>query len=160
MSLKDAVLSVAEALESEISENDHNGDPIHSYRVQDKLKSIMRELRLIVKAAEGNSAPSPPMVIPNQVTDSGIAFHRSMIEAEKERIRTAKNIAPAVSAEEAGPRGVLAVGGPVDGDIIQIPSDVPNRSKSVIAGAVYILDNDKLHCIETEMSQAKSIILP
>lgn len=153
MSLAEAVLAVAAAMEKDCA----TGDSAISYSADSRalaaVLGYVRELRNIVKAAENN--PPGTEILPTFATAE--EQHRAMIERARQELRARKDSRNTellaagdklLDEENMFPAAVirLAADGPEAGRMLAVP-DLPTGSRYGIAGGgSYVLGEDgQLH---------------
>lgn len=119
MSFREVVEEVAARLEKE---SETCEDAMGLFNL---AKSAARDLRTAIKASEGNGLPPAPF--PKAKEDK---LQREI----KERVH---------QEEVSGEQMVELVGGPLAGDMIAIPSDMPPLAKTSLVGVVYQLSEDR-----------------
>lgn len=160
MSLPDAVLEVANAMDVEASDcGDSNAALL--------LRSFARELRTAVKACESLSSRVPPVESPH-IFLSPEAQHRAEIDKAREEMRRGKG-----KISDNDSRMVTVLDGPLaEGGlptVVSVDSDIKLGDMPVIAGNVYRYGlDDALHFMELETlryrectrGQDKSVKIP
>lgn len=125
MSLKEAVLEIAEQLEK------HVVSWVPDKLLSDSLCGFAQQLRTAVKAA----GDLPANAAPPQTADFQ---HFLAIQKEREEIRAKKIV-------EEGPR-MVEVAGTID--MVPVPGDMPVGAKTLVDGKVHELHSDgRLHAV-------------
>lgn len=172
MSLKEAVLAIADGIEEDAGAVLPNGEPALSPVVEATLRGYAKQLRIAVKASGDGPAPGAFMMQPDMSSmmqpdmSSAMFSHRAMIEKAKSEF--AGKIKPIEGAGDVGhdqggqqfhdnmDRMFPVVGGPVGGNdtveaMAPLPSNAPVGCHTVLAGAVYTLQEDnRLHYDEDQ----------
>lgn len=136
MSLSDAVLAIADAMEEEAKDGECHISPR-------TIRSFARELRTAVKASAGSQLVNLALA-----DSAGIGSHQAFIDAERAKIRDAK--AKAGAEERNAEQMVECRGGGADGTLAEIASEMPVGAKCLVAGQVYKLCNDDGLYLEAE----------
>lgn len=135
MSLKEAVLDIADILQEEAEARAGGGEPV----VVRLLLQSARMLRNAVKAA--GDAPNPSIL---PFAASPLSQHQQMIDQARMEFRQHQQ-----KEESSEPRMLLVVGGPDDGTYIGMDPSMPVGARTNINGQVYKLGEDgQLHCEE------------
>lgn len=136
MSLRDAVLEIADQMQTDSDEWAVSTEPSLIYAF---VRGYIRQLRSAVKASEGEShtqAASDMQWIPGQNNH----LSKALAQQAKEELQSATS---RLHAEEAvGVQGVVMAvlhGGPFDGDTVPLSPDMPKGAKTAIGDAVYQL---------------------
>jgi len=138
MSLPEAVLAVAESMEK-----DAEGNSLPVQVVWQTMSDYAKQLRLIVKASQGNFSPQS-IVLPSQVMNDRV----KQIRLRDERIKAEE--------EEALKVMTLLVGGKSDGVMISVPPKVSLGTKTLQNGEVYIMEaNARFHFSQEETDKIK-----
>lgn len=150
MSLSEVIASIAEEM---LEAGKATSEPMAARL----LHTYGRQLQIAVKAAEGAPQAAPlvsPFLMAQGMGMAG-AQNAAAIEAAKAEFREKKRkMTEALGAEGLGEDGVgmvMLVGGPLDGNHIQCPAQLPAGNKTNIDGAVYVMGTDlKAHFSEEE----------
>lgn len=119
MSLGEAVLSIADALEKEC-------DSASDILPKSIIRSFIREMRTVVKASENNPR------VPENFPGNEKMLHRQKIEEIKRKMKEE-------NGEDSALRSVLVRGGPLDGTYLPIPGETLISSRMEILGCDYQL---------------------
>ena len=127
MSLSEAMLDIAEDVESFVKTNE---EPLKkTTELRPYLLGLARQIRMAVKACEGLEKPKAnimAMDLQSQVFD-----HRAGIEAAKAEFRSKK-----VQQEESEPVFCVCVGGKSDGVSVPVDPNAPfGQAKMMIGGS-------------------------
>lgn len=163
MSLKEAVLQVAQDMEERCREDDEDQrkagvkHPAFSVR---EVFGFVRTLRAVCQAAQEPQAMFPPVFGPEpaQATMAGAlsaeAQHRHMIEREKARIREQKERAGLTEQLEA-PR-VQFVDGPLAGEFAPLDMGAELNCRVPVGDNVYVLVvRDGVRCLVYSESESE-----
>lgn len=139
MSLAEAVSMVAESMDLEAQ-----GTP--APEVAAALRRHVLNLRIAVKASAGAPSLAPD---PNPIAAMQAAARREFSGRARQE-------------EAAGEQTVGLVGGPVGSEdvptFVQVAAAMPVGAKTVVAGSVYVLGEDRqLHYSEDETKRLKSV---
>ena len=126
MSLSEAVLEVASVMQDDAEVFSESGEA----EAARKLRSYAQQLRIAVKASEGQPTVSPMAGM--LLGDTGASQHREMIDKARAEFRSQK-------AEEASERMLELHGGPGDDSLISVSADMPTGAYTLVAGARYQL---------------------
>lgn len=144
MPLPDAILEIADDMDAEAEEIlEEEGQSVERVRI---LRRYARSLRTAVKAAEGSEPPksASPVLFPGML--GALATGQDIAEIAKareaERRRRAEERAAGAGLGPDGQSTALCEGGPADGSSVMCPANVPKGSKTVVAGAVYVMGSD------------------
>lgn len=143
MSLKKTLLEMAEELK-EYTESSQDPELLYNFALD-----FAMQLKGLARGLSDNANPA-------NVAVAGFGLHHEMIGTHKEMSHQfqyakaqeeAKQARQSAKAQEGRePRMVMCEGGPVDGDYIGVPGDMPVEARMMIAGVVYQLRGDgKLH---------------
>ena len=137
MSLKDAVLDIAEQME-----DDTKHDECDREHLIFALKMHSRMLRMAVKAA-GNPPVPQPMgfsgIMHNDAL-SPLAQHAAMVDKAREEFRAAKKQGDMQESLEPIMREIAD--GPEKGDMVACDAIMPPLAKMILSGRVYQLRDD------------------
>ncbi len=146
MSLREAVLAIADEME----ECSKSPEPDVTGAWRDRMMSYVKQLRLSLKASEGE----------HRLTTI-LSSHDPVLEAvanrEKER-KLKQEMEYANRADASGPKMIEIVEEGTDTTLVDMPGDMPIGARTLIAGKVYQLkDDNKLHydSEQTEKLRAK-----
>ncbi len=150
MSLSEAVLSIASAMEEEGERFEDQGP--HGDLTNTVLRQFASQLRLVVKASSPSSAPQGDMS-PWHAWEEPERKGRPPVDWQKlEAQRLARDMerkgeqverAQSLLAEQQ----TFLVGGPDDGVVVPAPrDDVPEGARTIVGGNIYRVGKDrKLH---------------
>jgi hypothetical protein len=151
MSLKDAIIMVAESMEEDAKSSElKTGLGLI-------LKSYARELRTAVKADEREVKDSLPIAF--DASQAG-ALHRIQIEKAKEEFRSKKE--KQLEKESTVMMEIVGLE-EEEGTIVQMPAEMPVGARTNLNGNIFVKGEDnKLH-YEPQKEEAKngsSLIIP
>ena len=145
MALADAVLVVADALEQI-----HGcGADWKDRDVMNMLKSFSTQLRIALKAAEGQSTGNPMAGL--LLGDSGEAFNRQRIEEARAQVRRDRE-----AAGDDSERMLEVRGGPADESVFAAPASMPAGAYTLIAGERYQLKDGVLQYSPVQAANGKT----
>ncbi len=130
MSLADAVLAVATEMETEAEKCVHTEDAC-------LMRSFAKQLRLAVKASQGNFSPQTT-VLPSQVMED----RAKQIRLRDQRIQAEQ--------EEASRELMVLHGGKSDATMTPVQRNMPIGAKIIRDGEVYVLGEDGRLCFSQE----------
>ena len=144
MALDEAVLEIAEQMLAEAK--DLETDAATAY-TRSTLKGYARQLKSIVKAAEGTEKEQTH-ALPNPFAMDAGFQHFTMVEQAKEALRLEKKKSQAEEKIGVNAAGnlVLCEGGKSDGIMTPIEPEMPVGARTMLDGEVYeFKDDGKFH---------------
>ena len=152
MSLSDAMLAIADALDAEAIDGlqDEGEEYTHEKISRKVMKQFAQQIRMACKVVEGQNETQ--FTLP-------IAQDRHFIEIERAKLRAAKEERRADLTEKVEDRSVVIEGGPENGTYILIPGEAPNGAKFPVMGGVCVLEGNRLvfNVDETEKYEKRII---
>ncbi len=154
MSLKEAMLDLANDMEADVNEEDTIPSSV--------MRGYIRSIRMAVKAAPDDSVPLPaqlPVMNPMQADPmQSMVHHFQQVERAKEEMRQKKEEGV---EREIGEHLVEVIGSPDSEDGIPettvIDASMPVGAKTAIGGCVYIRGTDgKLHYSREDTEKIKA----
>jgi hypothetical protein len=131
MSLKEAMMEIADNIDSDLKEHKENFEPFFYSMFQ----SYARQIRTACRAAPDVDNQRPDFM--KQV--ASLPSHRDMIDLERAKLRAESQ---KVNFQESEARLVECVGGGMDSIMTSVPSDMPVGAKTEVQREVYVLDQD------------------
>ena len=141
MALADAVLVVADAMDLSAA----SCEKVYGLL----LKSYADQLRVALKASEGQSTSSPMTGL--LLGDSGEAFNRQRIEEARQQVRRERDTA------DESERMLEVRGGPADESVFAAPASMPVGAYTMIAGVRYQLKDGVLQYSPVQAANGQTV---